>query len=457
MFKKLLFSPLFAFFAFAFIVTSWPFIYYPLTDGDIIHWVKIAQDVQLHHHFLTGAHDQAHGPLLSWTAGVLSILNPGSFYLLASFNILCGLVGLGLIYFFAHKLWNTPALSRLAAFIFSTSLVYVYLSRTPMYDWPAAVFYFGFCGFFSLYLLESRPTYLYLAWVQVGISSLSRFSISIGLSLFFIGIAFLLFFKAKKLPFKSLLLKVSLHSLCVILVCFLVNLPWLWGHYTTLGPAFIHDFLYDNMGRYIKEPGDSVIHRDYYGFLAYTLIGVLPYTMGLLAALFQKSVWIRLRQNLPSQLLCAAFVPCLLFFSFSGHVKLARYIAYVFPPLLLLFSYHLFFELKNPKFIQLAKRMTWGLCGILFCLLLSQAYQFNQEASESLPLVGGCVGLLFGLIALAYRALLIKTDTVLSRPETLLWPFAAIFMVFFSILTYESLHASFLLSIRQDLLRLFFN
>ena len=454
MLKKILFSPLTLFIGCAFLVTSWPFFFYPLTDGDIIHWVKIAQDIRLNGHFFTGAHDQAHGPLLAWTAGLFSQLLPTSFYLLALFNILCGLWGVALTYFFSLAFWKNAPLAKLCTVIFSTSLVYVYLSRTPMYDWPAAVFYFGFCGFYCLSILQQKKRYFFLALLHVALSSLTRFSIAIGLSELFMGLSLLIFYKNKTLSFKTFLKNGILHGASIFLVALIVNLPWLLGHYLTLGPDFLYEFIYDNVGRYIQEPGNSVVHRDYYGFLAYALLGILPYSMCLIAAVCQKDFWARVKTDTLSHLMLAAWVPCLLFFSFSGHVKLARYVAYIFPPLLLFLSFHLYHDLKRPAFIRLCKRITLGLCGILAILLINQAFHFDKEALESLPLVGGCIGLVFGLLGLTYFHLFTRTDTFLSHPERSLWGFATVYLTFFSILTYESLHSPFLVIIRHTLLEI---
>ena len=50
--KSVLKHPLTSFLTFTFIVTSWPFIGFPLTDGDTAHWVGIATEINKYHNFL---------------------------------------------------------------------------------------------------------------------------------------------------------------------------------------------------------------------------------------------------------------------------------------------------------------------------------------------------------------------------------------------------------------------
>ena len=50
----------------AFFMFSWPFIHFPITDGDVNNWTDSAFDLAQHWQWLTGASDQAHGPLIVW-------------------------------------------------------------------------------------------------------------------------------------------------------------------------------------------------------------------------------------------------------------------------------------------------------------------------------------------------------------------------------------------------------
>ncbi len=422
---------------------SWPFAFFPLTDGDVAHWVGIAREVQIHNNFLTGANDQAHGPILGWTAGLVTKIAPQSFYLYNFFNLLCGMLGLGLIYFFGKKIWDEKT-GRLAAFLLSTSLVFVYLSRTPMYDWAAAIFYFAFCGFYYVYLRDRNVSYLGLAMLGGAIASLSRFSISLGLAGIFLISVNLIFRRSILLMMRDLILLA-----CAGLV---INLPWLMGQYSVHGLPFLNEFLYDNIGRFVREPGNAPIRRDYYAFVIYALVGILPHTFCLIATVFQKGFFARFKQNSPYLTMLAAFLPCLIIFSFSGHVKLARYIAFVFPPLILLLAHQMrYYDLTNEAWRKRCGKMILytgvGLAAILAMLIV----QFPNEVKEAWLLAAGIIILLFGLLFFSYRAIQ-KHDLLIRAPETFLWPYATIYILFFSILAYEYQTASFLTSVRDTIL-----
>ena len=182
MFKTFLKKPLPIYILASFFLLSWPFINYPLTDGDINNWVWVAKHTQETHQFLTGPNDQTHGPLMAWTGAIFSKFNTQSFYFYSLFSILCGVLSVYLTYFFTEKLSKSKELANITTFLITTALAPVYLARTPMYDWPAAVFYFMFCGFYLLYIKENKLKYLMTALIAVGIGSLARFSICMGLS-----------------------------------------------------------------------------------------------------------------------------------------------------------------------------------------------------------------------------------------------------------------------------------
>ena len=131
-----------------FIACIAPVIHYPLTDGDIAHWAPWAHDIANNFNFLSARSDQSHGPFLAWSTG-LSMAMFGSHYLiLNSINLLCGCGLIYLVYLYGSTVLKSQKIAQISAVMASASVIFVYLSRTPMYDWPAA---FGFLGFVYFY------------------------------------------------------------------------------------------------------------------------------------------------------------------------------------------------------------------------------------------------------------------------------------------------------------------
>ncbi|MGE4170074.1 MAG: ArnT family glycosyltransferase [Candidatus Margulisiibacteriota bacterium] len=450
MIKRLFKHPLFYLLLLSFLMTSLPFVRYPLTDGDIEHWLYVAKDIRLHNTFLTSANDQGHGPLLGWTAGILSKPFPNQLYVYNLFNLGCGLLGLVVMYLTAQRIWGKRE-AQLSTFLFSTSLVFVYLSRTPMYDWPTAIFYFIFGMLYLLYKLEHKRRYYVLGITSLAIASLARFSIAMGLGLCFMALINLIFEKGFWKSLKSS----TQDALMIVLGCILVNAPWVYGQIQAHGHDFLSIFLYDNFGRYIKEPGQqAVVRHDYYGFLAYVLIGILPYTFAFLATLFQKGLWSRIKNNQHQLAMMAGFLPCLIAFSFSGHVKLARYIAYVFPFLFMFMAYEwVHFDLKNPKWRKKCAIMTLVMAVILALLLASQAMLFSKEAKDALLMVFGIIGLVFFLLFYSFYIFTKRYERLLESPYTLLFPYTIAYTGFFLILSFEYSRAGFLITVQNLLMR----
>jgi len=434
--------------AFAFLVFSWPFIYFPLTDGDIAHWVDWARGIAHHWHFLAVLSDQSHGPLLAWATAPFVRFFPTSFYAYNVFNLICGMLGVWWTYYFAQRFWgpkdvqgktNLPLVS---SFIFATSLVVVYFSRTPMYDWPAAIFYFGFCGYYYLHCREGRKKDWVIAMLCVGVAALSRFSISIGLA----GIYMLLL----SALFRRSLTQVFRDGLSIIAISFLLIAPWLYVQTAVFGDAFLNTFIYDNLGRFISDSSHDAAKHDFYGFTLYALVGIFPFTFPLLATLFQKGIINRIRTDLSLNMLLAGFLPCLIIFSLSGHTKLGRYISYVFPYLLLFLSYnYVRYDWNNAKF---KKRCTYFFAGTaaFFAILLGiLSMQFQKESADSPLFVIGIAFLIFALIFVAYWIFTRRPETFVENPTRYLVPFGLVYGVFFTLLSYLSLNAPFLLEVRR--------
>lgn len=446
-------SPLFFPLLFFLLVGAWTLGQYPLTDGDISHWTAVAYDISKTGSPLTSIHDQAHGPLLATFGGLYYRIFP-SFFSLNLFNLQCGLYGLWLMSFLFSTVFQKPHLRFLAVSMAASSLVWIYLSRTPMYDWPAAIGFFGFTVFWLYHHHTGKQRWMALALAHLGIASLSRFSIALGLGCFFIGFATLIATLPKtggKTIGKTLLTAFSqmvLHGRLAVVAVILFNLPWLIGQTLTHGKEFLDIFLYDNIGRYIREPGNAPVYRDYYGFVLYALIAVFPYTFYLLATVFQKNLFLRLYKDKNQLFLLAMFLPCLVIFSFSGHVKLGRYIAYVFPGLLAWIAYNLEIDLPNVDFRRRCLRMIGVTAGMFTAVYALLIFQFPTEVSQSMAFVLAVIGLTLGLLGIQFYALKYRWETLFNSP--LMLGLSAIpYLIFFSVLSLEYQHAPFLTHVRD--------
>jgi hypothetical protein len=447
-------KPLTWFLSFGFLVTSWPFIYYPFTDGDIANWVDVAREVRVNNLFLTGMSDQGHGPLLGWTAGIISKIAPYSFYAYGFFNLMMGVLGIWLMYYFCMKIWNKEKIANLATFLFATSLSFIYLSRTPLYDWPATIMYFAFGGFYYLYIREKKLRYFMIALMAIGVGSLSRFMICMGLAGIFMIIVRLIHMKSIKDVIKFIII----DGFAIVGVVVLFNFPWLHGQIKTHGNIFLKTFAYDNTTRYIKSARpDAYFRKDFYGFPIYVLVGMLPHTFCVIASFFKKGIINRIKGDKVQQVLLAGFLPCLILFSLSGHTKLARYIAYVFPFLTMLLGYYMYqFDLEDIKYRIRCSKMTGYTAVVVAIILAFYAVKFSQEAQEGLLMTIGLIVLIFSLLFLSFYSVRYKFETLRENPMKFLWAYGALYMAFFTILTYESLHAPFLLKIREDVLQYIF-
>jgi 4-amino-4-deoxy-L-arabinose transferase-like glycosyltransferase len=444
-FLKWINHPLTRFLLFGAIVLSFPIWPYPLTDGDISNWAHVAQAVHVHGSFFGIASDQGHGPLIAWGSAPFLFFAPMSFFALNFFNLLCGLLGVGLMYYFSKRLFQQEGAARLSTYFLATSLVFVYLSRTPMYDWPATVMYFAFTGFYALYLRENKSKDLWISLVAIALGSLSRFSICGGLAVIFIFFTTLIYRRKWWLMVRDM----ALVSVCILLA----NLPWFLNQFQMYGMPFLQTFLYDNTGRFVKSTRPHAVYRgDFYGFSLYVLIGILPHTFFLIASFFNRAFVQKVKEMTLYQVLLASFLPCLILFSISGHTKLGRYIAYVFPGLLLLLGHYVYaFGLTDATFRKKCARMTVYTSGFLAVILGVLLIQFSQEAQQSVNFVLGVFVLLFSLLWMTYFTVKYRHVQLREQADTLLLGYAIGYMLFFAMLAYESERAPFLTKVHKSI------
>lgn len=428
---------------FSFLVFSWPFFYYPLTDGDISNWTGVARNFQHLSDYFTGGNDQGHGPLLAWGTSLFIWISPKSFYLYNLFNLLTGLAGIWLTYFFTKKLWDNETLAVFAAFIFANAAGLVYLARTPMYDLPATIAYFFFGAFYYLYLLKGNRRYFAIALLSIAIGSLSRFSICLGLA----GI----FMVCTSLIYRRSLLLILRDGCLIVASVLAVNLPWIIGQYSSHGSNFLSTFIYDNTGRFIKSTRvDAKFRTDFYAFIIYTLIGLLPFTFYLVATMLKKHFWQMIRENKTYQTLVAGFLPCLILFSLSGHTKLFRYGAYIFPFLIILLAHHMMeYDINDENYRKKCSKYTiWT--GIAVALILGGLiFQFPAEVAQAKLLAAGIILLIYALLTLAWVIIYRRYTLLKERPVLLHAWFSIVYIIFFTILAIEYQHAPFLQDVRN--------
>lgn len=425
-----------------FIVCSWPFISYPFTDGDILHWIPIAKEIQLNFNFFTTTNvDQSHGPILAWGTALFSLIAPSSLYGFALFNILIGTLGIFYLFYFALKLTENQKIAEIAAFIGGASLFMVYLSRTPMYDLVAAIMYFILVGYYLVYLKTAKKKYFIYSLLALILGCSSRFSIVLGLTIIFVCLNGFI----RKRNFKQLFFEIF----SIGAVSFIAVIPWLLSQYNLHGNDFLITFFKDNIYRFIKEPGEGAkAYRDFYTFPIYVFVGLLPFSFLAWASIFKKDFWRNLKTNHLLQELIFGFLPCLLLFSLSGHVKLGRYIAYVFPFIILLISINFNnSDSKDESWYQRSKRGTLITIILILLALLGYAFKFNAEALDAILFSLTLIIVILSQLIIVYLGL-VKKQIFNFRNFLLL---SITYLILFSVLSYESDKADFLIKINQPI------
>jgi 4-amino-4-deoxy-L-arabinose transferase-like glycosyltransferase len=424
-------------------IFSWPFFNFPLTDGDVGNWIYASVDI-VNTGDIWGSHDQGHGPLMAWMGAISIYFFGGSYYMLNFFNLLMGLLGIFFTYFITQQLFKKESVTNLATLFMCCSIAPVYLSRTPMYDWPAAVLYFIFAGCYILYLEKRTTKWLLISLISIGIASLLRFSISLGLAGFFmLWLSFLIYKRPLHLIIRD--------GVIIISAIIFFNFPWLIKQISLNGDHFLSTFIYDNTGRFVKSTRpDATVRKDFYGFPIYVLLGLLPFTFYAVASFFKRDIIRQVAANKFAQCMIAGFLPCLILFSVSGHTKLARYIAYVFPFIFVLLAYLLVeYDLKNTRFFAKCRKMVIGTALLLGGLLASQWVQFKSDAESSLLFVVGAIFLVYGLLTVTYFTVRNDSSILAKHPKKLLLPLGIVYVIFFSIVTYEYSKAGFLIQVDE--------
>ncbi len=445
--KTIIYHPLFLILFLSFLVLSWPFVKFPLTDADIAHWVPIAKEMSLKNNFFTAPADQSHGPLLAWGSSIFVKINAQSFYFYNFFNLLCSLLLIILTYFFSYKFWQNKSLSILNSVLISSSLVFVYLARTPMYDWVSAILFFGFGGFYYLYLTEKKTTYFYIALLFISLATMCRFSITLGLGFIFCFLAnIILERRSYLLIFRDLFL--------VSFIPILLNLPWLIVQTKIYSTVFLNSFIYDNIGRFfIDTPAGKKPQYDFYSFSLYLIGGIWPYTFLFFITFFRKGIIKEIFKDKKSLILLSGFLPGLIVLSLSGHTKLLRYISFVFPFFIMFFGFYLSKLNFSQNLLKRINQIFLSIFTLLIIVLLALIMTFTKEAKESLIFTLSIITLLFYLQFLILIIINFKFCEFIKNAGKFYIFFSIGYLVFFSILSWQAEKLSFLISVHQIILK----
>ena len=423
-----------------FIITSWPFINFPLTDGDIGHWVDWANKIALHNSFLSAESDQAHGPMLAWGSALFIKLFSLSYYSLNLFNLLCGMGLVCLMYISVQYLGKSKETALLSSVFATTNIVFVYLSRTPMYEMAATLGFFLFCISYYVYLEKKDKSLVAGMALGIFIGCMSRLIIVFGLIGCFIAIIQWI----RKKSIASWIWACAYQGTLILGFSLLLYSPWLLVQHQQFPQYFLDEFIYDNLLRFLGDEKGS--HYDFYGFPLSAIVGLLPFTPFILAGLSKQYLG-KLKSEPLTQFLLATAVPCLVIFSLSGHTKLLRYITYIFPGFICLSAVLYTRFHTDSDYIKRCKTFFVAFIALITTLLAIYAIQFIQEAQDSVLFTASLIILMEGLIISAFYFLILKKEQFLKNH----WPFltlcAILYISFFSALSIEYKNAKFLIKV----------
>ena len=165
-------------------------------------------------------------------------------------------------------------------------------------------------------------------------------------------------------------------------------------------PTFLPQFLNDNLLRFFRDHPGDVSRHDYYGFLLYALISLFPWTPLFLAGISRS--FFKDHSSTLEKVLIVSILPCLIIFSLSGHTKLARYIAYIYPGLCALTA---IIYLKNKDNVRYFIRLNYwyyAFFALLTLLLSVQVFTFTSESSDNPGFVFAVIALLLSLFISAF-------------------------------------------------------
>lgn len=112
------------------------------------------------------------------------------------------------------------------------------------------------------------------------------------------------------------------------------------------------------------------------------------------------------------------------------------------------------FNLVDNAWRKRSGRIALGTMVFIGLLLAIIIFQFSSQSKEGWLLVLGIIFLLFFTTLVNYRTIKRDPKMPLECPQKLLIPIGIAYLLLFSILTYESFHVSFLVEIREGIMRI---
>lgn len=369
----------------SFILFFWKLGRIPLWDGDSLYWGMLAKKMLASGKFLTLPVVTERPPLFIWLWAVsIKAFGPTTWAL----AWLHGLFAAGTVlvtYHLARRLFN-PLTALLSSLILLTSAQFFYQARCPLMDIPFTFFLLLALDLFWVFWEKDQSWYFYGAAAAVGLAALTKGIVAIVLWALFL-LVWLAWTgqwarpKLRKRIFLGLLL-----SLAFIL-------PWFLIEYFDKGQAFINEFLRSNLTRFFHPVDYAAPEKptapqfDFYMYTAYLFFSFLPWS-GFLAPLaygsLKKTPAERKEKDPRLIFLLSWTLMVLVFFSFSGHLKIIRYILPLFPTLAILTAWYIL-EIKKTRLAGwLTLFLSLPLAGTAFFLLNGS---FPQETAVYLPLV----------------------------------------------------------------------
>lgn len=337
---------------------GWKITRLPISDGDTFYYIHIAQNILKTGNWLdlkTPGQIVPKPPLAVWLVA-LSFKIFGANLLGVNFWHLALAVGIVILTFLlGGQLFNLRT-GFLAGLIMTTSALFFYQARSPLLDIPLLFFIeFGFL-FFWLFHQKEKIVYFYLFEAALGFSLLVKGLIGPFLILLLI-LPFVFLNKVNyfKRP------KFAVHFWFSTILILAVFLSWFGRQYWLIGPDFLKMFWRENVTRFF-HPIDGptrVTQLDFYSYFLYLVVCFVPWTGFAFAGFWH---FLKNRRDQPRQFVFWWFVLIFLFFSFSGHYKIPRYILPVFPAMSIMAAFLFDRALAKEnlkKYFLAASLITW--------------------------------------------------------------------------------------------------
>ena len=128
----------------------------------------------------------------------------------------------------------------------------------------------------------------------------------------------------------------------------------------------------------------------------------------------------------------------------SGHTKLLRYIAYVFPGIMILLAILLTSFHNKSNYIKRVNKVTIGFWVFFILLLIQQSIQFYAQTSENMLFTATIFFLILSLLGLFHWGVVSKSQPLIHSPIRWLFYVSIIYIVSFSSIAFQYHSTDFL-------------